>query len=514
MSREEKIEKIFSVIGRTNNKRLGRCFKTKKNNYYFDTGTGKVFSVEDDVYYVLKRILDNTDVNTMIDDSAISLRAVDEVLNTITTENILLAPQLENFIGPQISDLDERLNMQRKQVTLELTERCNLRCKYCLYNVEQGGYRQFGTRDMTFDIAKKAIDDLMRNSGDESVYVSFYGGEPLLKFDLLKECIDYCESLRDRDITYAITTNGTLITRDIADYFAALGNKIHITLSIDGPQSLNDKNRVYINGMGSFSDVMKGLQNLLDAFDDKEQLSLGINSVLAEPTRESFNMMEDFFGGLNDLPKNVVYTSSFVATKDESIPYPGVDSDTEREVIYGQQVSGYFDPLFEWATAKMDEIDLTEKKIARDNIVKELALIHKRLLFDKPMDQYYLNGCCVPGARRVYVTTQGDYLICEKLGPSPTIGNVNTGLDIDKIKKVFVKEFCDQAKLYCKDCWAVHLCGMCYMNSFDEDGVNLGYRHSKCMMNRIYMQKDLELYHEILENNPDALHIVDEYDFV
>ncbi len=512
--KKKEVDAIFDEIGCTNNKRLGRCFQTRNNKYYYDTGTGKVFEVNDDVYYVFEKILDNASKTSLLNDPGTTIEALKEIHASIMRENILKAPILEGFIGSQITDLEEQLREHRAQVTLELTERCNFRCKYCIYNEGQGGYRNFGNRDMNYDVAKKAIDDLMCNSGDNSIYVSFYGGEPLLKFSLLKKCIDYCETIQGKDITYAITTNGTLITDEIAQYFAKLGSKIHITLSLDGPKAINDKYRVYKNGKGTFDDVVKGLRILIGAFEDKNTLSLGINTVLSEPTTDNLNMIEDFFKGLPYLPDNVVYTSSFVATKDREMNYLGVDSEVEREIFFNtNHINDYFDPLFAWATSKIDGKSITEKKIAHENVIKELALIHKRLLFDKPMSCYYLNGCCVPGGRRVYVTTSGDYLICEKMGPSPSIGNVNTGLDISRIKEYYVDKFCEEAKKYCKDCWAVHLCGMCYMNCFDENGLNFKYRHSKCIMNRLYMQKNLELYHEILENNPQVLQEVDKYDF-
>lgn len=175
------------------------------------------------------------------------LVALEELYDVIIKENILQAAELNEFIGPQISELDEYLNSKRAQITLELTEKCNMRCKYCVYNENQGGYREFGHEDMTFEIARKAIDDLVSNSGKEEIYISFYGGEPLIKFDLFKSCIDYCENLKDKKISYAITTNCTLVTKEIAEYFSKLNN-MHITASIDGPEDMNDNYRLYTNG--------------------------------------------------------------------------------------------------------------------------------------------------------------------------------------------------------------------------------------------------------------------------
>lgn len=305
--KEKNVKSIFDEIGFMNNKRLGRCFQTRRKKYYFDTGTGKVFEVNSNVYYILQKILDNADKEDLLNDSDVTVEALNEVYSSIMQENILKAPVLEGFIGSQITDLEGQLTKHRAQITLELTERCNLRCKYCIYNEGQGGYRNFGNRDMTYEIAKQGIDDLIENSGDDSIYVGFYGGEPLLKFDLMKRCIDYCETISGKDITYAITTNGTLMTNEIAQYFAKLGRKIHITLSLDGPQAINDKYRVYKNGKGTFSDVLKGLKNLLEAFKDKDTLSLGINTVLSEPTTDNLDKIETFFEELPGLPDNVIY---------------------------------------------------------------------------------------------------------------------------------------------------------------------------------------------------------------
>ena len=179
--KEKNVKSIFDEIGFMNNKRLGRCFQTRRKKYYFDTGTGKVFEVNSNVYYILQKILDNADKEDLLNDSDVTVEALNEVYSSIMQENILKAPVLEGFIGSQITDLEGQLTKHRAQITLELTERCNLRCKYCIYNEGQGGYRNFGNRDMTYEIAKQGIDDLIENSGDDSIYVGFYGGEPLIQ---------------------------------------------------------------------------------------------------------------------------------------------------------------------------------------------------------------------------------------------------------------------------------------------------------------------------------------------
>ena len=131
--KEKNVKSIFDEIGFMNNKRLGRCFQTRRKKYYFDTGTGKVFEVNSNVYYILQKILDNADKEDLLNDSDVTVEALNEVYSSIMQENILKAPVLEGFIGSQITDLEGQLTKHRAQITLELTERCNLRCKYCIY---------------------------------------------------------------------------------------------------------------------------------------------------------------------------------------------------------------------------------------------------------------------------------------------------------------------------------------------------------------------------------------------
>ena len=79
-------------------------------------------------------------------------------------------------------------------------------------------------------------------------------------------------------------------------------------------------------------------------------------------------------------------------------------------------------------------------------MIKDLAIIHKRLLSEKPVKNYGMNGCCVPGERRIYVTISGEFLLCEKVGNIPSIGNVNNGFYKERIRELYVDAFINEAK--------------------------------------------------------------------
>ena len=99
-------------------------------------------------------------------------------------------------------------------------------------------------------------------------------------------------------------------------------------------------------------------------------------------------------------------------------------------------VKSAYDPLDDWDNHYRDEHAEREKSLFSDSVIdKGLSIIHQRLLSDKPVKNYGMNGCCVPGERRIYVTVSGEFLLCEKVGNIPIIGNVNEGFYKERIRK-------------------------------------------------------------------------------
>ncbi len=499
--------------------RLGRNFETPTKKYFYDTGTGKVFQVEDGINDILSAFIETNDFESIFElsmDEDTLLSSLKELFKTVDEQHILQAPPVHELYGPQVYELDEALLSQRTQIMLELTEECNMRCKYCIYHSGNGGYREFGKNGMDFNVAKLALDQFLLNSKKEELYVSFYGGEPLLRFDMIKQCTEYCiNEYSDKNIRFTMTTNATLVTRDIALYLASLP-KVIVTVSLDGPEDVHDKNRVFQNNVGTFQKTMRGLKYLVEAFGDRVNESLIINSVIAEYDEATLVKIQDFFDSIEWLPKSVMHTSSYVDTPDEEVEYEGVNGPREKRIRkYVEASDMNYHPIGTWGTRKFlkGNSNIMEiEDLARDGIIKDLISIHRRYRLDKPGNIYGMNGCCVPGARKIYVTVKGDYLVCEKMGPSPRIGNVYDGIDIERIKEFYVERFRNEAVKYCKNCWAINLCNICYTECFDEDDVNFKKRHKRCEAHRISKEKILAIYHEILEKSPESLEFLNDYE--
>lgn len=482
--------------------RLGKTFKTTNNYYFYDLGTGKIFCINKNVYSVLCCLLEKNEFDSLSEinmDNELLMEALDQIQDTVLKENILKAPPITCFSGPQSLALEENLQHNLSQLTLEVTERCNLRCDYCIYNENHNDYHNFTNYDMTFDTAKKAID-FTYNRISDTFNLAFYGGEPLLNFLLIEKCVSYTENLvPTKDINFSMTTNAVLITKDIAEYFAK--HNFTVTVSLDGPEDIHNENRKFKDGTGSFKYTVRGLKYLINAYGDRAQECILISMVTSGPNyKEKYDKIQEFFDNTEWLPKLYV-SASYVSDGRFESDY--IKPTTKSDELFSD--ASKIDPLIDWIRKKQNGTFNREELFTKQQITQNLHIIHRRDLSEKPMEEYYFNGCCIPGSRRLHITSQGNFLPCERVGTTPFLGNVDLGFNIDNIKKYYVYDFMNEAIKYCNNCWAAHLCTCCYTDCYDDNKINLAYRHRTCTFSRHTLEKSLIQYHEILENDPESL---------
>ena len=224
----------FSVLGR---------------KYVFDANVNATISVSDENWELAKQI----------EHGEKSLEA-DALLSKYNEQGYFLSPNIKEIKNPQIDTHGIELNRRLGKLTLQVTQKCNLRCSYCVYS---GMYnnRTHSLKSMNFDTAKRAIDYVLNRSVDiNELSFGFYGGEPLLELELIEKCIAYVKSVvAGKKVIFTITTNGTLLTTDV--YERLEKHDVSIAISIDGPQVVHDSARKYANGNGSYDDIMR---NVLD----------------------------------------------------------------------------------------------------------------------------------------------------------------------------------------------------------------------------------------------------------
>ena len=161
------------------------------------------------------------------------------------------------------------------------------------------------------------------------------------------------------------------------------------------------------------------------------------------------------------------------------------------------------DPLEYWRLDKICQQKDGEIKYNMNNA--NLSRVQCRIIADEPIRLMEQNGCCASGGRRLYVTTTGKFHVCERIGESPVIGDVENGMDLDAIKKYYVDEYAKESMPDCSKCWAVHLCSLCYAAFYDEKGIDITKKRTLCHEQRITARNELISYHQILEQNPAYL---------
>jgi uncharacterized protein len=196
--------------------------------------------------------------------------------------DVMVELQERGFIVPVCTDDLALLDAKRavampaqglETLYLLLTDHCNLRCGYCLiHNCMPEGYQR---EHMSWETAKTAVDlffaNLARNPlsmKNSRKMIFFYGGEPLLNFEVLRQVVLYVEDVYRAELAdmgegfvFSLITNGTLVDEKIAAFLAA-HPRVSISVSLDGPQEMNDQKRRYIDGRGSFEHIARGLRVL------------------------------------------------------------------------------------------------------------------------------------------------------------------------------------------------------------------------------------------------------------
>ena len=493
------IEKLCELKRTGEYRRLGKLFYTSQSTYLYDTGTGKVIKLDTEAQKCMECFFDAHTCEQDFRSVLVEVSSIESICAFIQKENLLCNPEITHFMD--LSPFYTEESLQCEQLTIELTGNCNLRCKYCVYNDFYEGNRAFNTSNIDFETAKKAIDYVYAHSSEERLAITFYGGEPLLNFKVMKQCIDYClENIKHKQVYFSFTTNLTLMTKEIADYVAQIPN-MGILLSLDGPEEIHNRARVKRGGEGSFHDAYRGLLYLAEAVEKYQNTTLSFNAVLMPPyTVEQFNAINDFFEGLDFLPANTEVRATY--------PSPGSIPDSFIADLKTLGISTLEETTWlSWAKTKTNNtIVLGETKNIYSDVLKAgLTHIHNRLLHEKPMGIVHYNGCCIPGKRRLYVCTDGSYKVCERIGNAPTIGHVDSGIDLESIKKFYLAKYEEKSILDCAQCWAVNLCDICYAQCYDKNGLNIEEKRKLCHQVKNRYLQWLGDYHELMETHPEVI---------
>lgn len=470
-----------------NNFRLGKLFNTKNNKYFYDSGTGRVLQISDSESRILNEVL-----NSNFDIDEISAKNND-LYEFIKRNNLLSRSRELEFIIPTKEEFKRNLIGNCKQVIIELTEDCNLRCSYCIYNKYHPNFRGYSNKAIKIEKIFKTISYLLDNYHSDEFYLSFYGGEPLMEFDNMKKTIDYCLKKYNKiKFHISFTTNLTLLTDRMLDYFINIPVKgISILCSIDGTKDIHDRYRKFKDNYGSYNIAMENFIKLKNRFHELENKNLSINCVISPPyNREKIDYIDKFFKDNLKVGEEIPITYSYadMGTDDNFIP----DNDIT--------------PIENWEINKISEDNYYKLSFLTS---KTLFRINNRRIGDvEKTKNIFLHGNCIHGQRRLFLSVNGEFKICERTGNAISLGNYLNGYNIDKIYEKYYLDYVKYFKNICNECWACDLCDICYEKVFDEEGIINGIEKRICPQVRKLINNDFINYFEILENNPKLINDV------
>ena len=334
-------------------------------------------------------------------------------------------------------------NAPIKSMCLNIAHDCNLRCEYCF--AAKGDFGR-GRMLMPLEVAKKAIDFLIEKSGPRhNLEVDFFGGEPLMNFDVVKETVAYARSIEkahNKNFRFTITTNGLLLTDDKIDFINR--EMSNVVLSIDGRKEVNDRLRVRTNGSGSYDTIVPRFQKLVATRGkDKDYYARGTF------TKYNLDFTEDVLH-LVDLGFDQVSVEPVVS--DPKLSYSIQEEDLPR--------------VFE------EYERLANTIIARKKEGRGFNFFHFMIdLNQGPCAIKRLRGCSC-GNEYVAVTPEGDIFPCHQFVGEDEwkMGNVLDGSYDMERKNMFALANV-YSKEQCKNCWAKFYCsGGCNANNWQYEG--------------------------------------------
>lgn len=417
-------------------------YKNNGYNIVLDVNSGAVHIVDDVMYDVIPMFEENTKEEIIQSleskyNKADVEEAWEEVKELADDEQLFTKDEYEGYI----EQFKTRPTVV-KALCLHIAHDCNLACRYCF--AEEGEYH--GRRElMSFEVGKAALDFLIANSGNRrNLEVDFFGGEPLMNFDVVKQLVAYGreqEKIHNKNFRFTLTTNGVLLNDDIMEFAnKEMGN---VVLSIDGRKEVHDYMRPFRKGVGSYELIVPKFQKFADSRNQERYYVRGTF------THNNLDFSEDVLH-LADLGFKQISVEPVVAQPTES--YALKEEDLPQ--------------LFE-------EYDkLAVEMIKRHKEGKDFNFFHFMIdLEGGPCVAKRLSGCG-SGTEYLAVTPWGDFYPCHQFVGNEKflMGNVYDGIKNTELQSEF--KCCNvYAKEKCRNCFARFYCsGGCAANSYNFHG--------------------------------------------
>ncbi len=367
-------------------------------------------------------------------------------------------------------------------LVLNVTSKCNLACTYC-YEYGEDKIVPEGKKPRFMDetTARQSVDFMFAESGDNrKVHLTFFGGETLLNFKVLKSALAYARAKAEtlgKEVDVSLTTNATLLRSEIIDWMVE--NDVGVTVSMDGAKEQQDSHRVFSNGMGSYDVILPNIQELLKRH---RRRPVGARVTLTK--------------------QNLDVTGIYRHLRDElgfwEVGFAPVTTSWQRD--YAIQDEGFELMLHQFQALAQEYLEqtLAGKHHGFSNVRDTVEEIHKGMSKSHP---------CGAGMGLLGVATDGDVALCHRFAGSDThkLGSVQHGIDTSR-QAQFLDEHHIDKKTDCATCWARPLCaGGCYHEANTRYGSTTRPNLHYCEWIRRWTDTCLSVYGALADQRPEFL---------
>jgi uncharacterized protein len=369
-------------------------------------------------------------------------------------------------------------------LVVNVTNQCNLSCEYCyeygedkIVDTENGQQPKF----MSEETARDAVEFALRESGSNpTAHITFFGGETLMNFPVLRKTVAYARQRAaevGKSIDFSLTTNATLLKPDVIDFLA--DERIGVTISIDGPQEIQDKFRVFSNGQGSYALVAPKIKALLARHRSRP---IGARVTL---TRQTLDVLK-------------IYRHLHDEMGFWEVGFAPVTTAPQR----GHAISdaGFDHLLGQFRTLAMDYLQaaLEGRHHGFSNVRETLQELHQGHAKAYP---------CGAGLGLMGVSTDGQVSLCHRFAGSEAhqFGTLTDGVNRDT-QRAFLESHHISHKTDCATCWARPICaGGCYHEAHTRYGTTQGPNLHYCEWIRGWTHTCLEIYGTLAVQRPEFL---------
>ena len=442
-------------------------YKLGGYNIVLDICSGSVHVVDEVAYDIIAMYEENSRediINVMNDKYAdredIAPSDIEECFNQVASLKEAGKLFTPDTFEPMADKLKAKTAGVVKALCMHIAHTCNLNCSYCF--ASQGKYH--GDRAvMSLEVGKRALDFLVENSGSRrNLEVDFFGGEPLMNFEVVKQLVEYARSIekeKGKNFRFTLTTNGLLIDDDVIDF--ANKEMSNVVLSLDGRKEIHDRYRVDYAGNGSWERIVPKFQKLVEARGGKNYYMRGTFTHANPDFLEDIKQMLDL--GFSELSMEPVVCAP--GDKEEL-------TEADLPVILDQYEK------------------LAELMLKRDEEGKPFTFYHYMIdLTGGPCIYKRISGCG-SGTEYMAVTPWGDLYPCHQFVGEEKfkLGDIWQGVTNTEIQQEFAS--CNvYARPDCSDCWAKLYCsGGCAANAYHSTGTVTGVYKYGCELFRKRME--------------------------